>query len=52
MRKELYKLLTEQYKTPGKWDHITSQIGMFSFTGYVIVDISMMMLINTIFATG
>jgi len=33
MRKELYRLLTEELKTPGKWEHITSQIGMFSFTG-------------------
>ena len=29
MRKELYRLLTEELKTPGNWDHITSQIGMF-----------------------
>lgn len=33
MRKELYKLLTEELKTPGNWDHILNQIGMFSFTG-------------------
>ncbi|TEB31270.1 aspartate aminotransferase [Coprinellus micaceus] len=33
MRKELYRLLTEVYKTPGNWDHILNQIGMFSFTG-------------------
>jgi len=33
MRKRLYQLLTEKHKTPGNWDHITSQIGMFSFTG-------------------
>ncbi|KAG8217816.1 aspartate amino-transferase [Butyriboletus roseoflavus] len=33
MREELYRLLTEELKTPGKWDHITKQIGMFSFTG-------------------
>lgn len=33
MRKELFKLLTEKYKTPGNWDHIVNQIGMFSFTG-------------------
>jgi len=33
MRKTLYSLLTEKYKTPGNWDHILSQIGMFSFTG-------------------
>ncbi|GJE95197.1 aspartate aminotransferase [Phanerochaete sordida] len=33
MRKELYRLLTEELKTPGSWDHIITQIGMFSFTG-------------------
>lgn len=29
MRKELYRLLKEELKTPGKWDHIIEQIGMF-----------------------
>lgn len=29
MRGELYRLLTEEHKTPGKWEHITRQIGMF-----------------------
>jgi len=33
MRKELYRLLTEELKTPGSWTHIVEQIGMFSFTG-------------------
>jgi len=33
MRKELHRLLTEELKTPGTWDHILNQIGMFSFTG-------------------
>ncbi|KAF8628428.1 hypothetical protein AX15_003949 [Amanita polypyramis BW_CC] len=33
MRKELYRLLTEELKTPGGWGHIVKQIGMFSFTG-------------------
>lgn len=23
----------EKLKTPGKWEHITQQIGMFSYTG-------------------
>jgi len=32
-RLELYDLLTKEYKTPGNWDHIINQIGMFSFTG-------------------
>ena len=29
MRKELHRLLTQVYKTPGNWDHILNQIGMF-----------------------
>ena len=29
MRKELFRLLTEEPKTPGNWDHIVNQIGMF-----------------------
>ncbi|KDR81509.1 hypothetical protein GALMADRAFT_221371 [Galerina marginata CBS 339.88] len=33
MRRELHRLLTEELKTPGNWDHIVNQIGMFSFTG-------------------
>jgi len=33
MREELFKILTEELKTPGNWDHIVNQIGMFSFTG-------------------
>ncbi|KAI0065474.1 aspartate aminotransferase [Artomyces pyxidatus] len=33
MRKELHRLLTEELHTPGNWDHIVKQIGMFSFTG-------------------
>ena len=32
MRKALRSEL-ERLKTPGTWSHITSQIGMFSFTG-------------------
>jgi len=32
-RNELYALLTKELKTPGNWDHIVNQIGMFSFTG-------------------
>lgn len=32
MRERLYDLLV-QYKTPGEWGHIKSQIGMFSYTG-------------------
>jgi len=33
MRKALRDELVNVRKTPGNWDHITSQIGMFSFTG-------------------
>jgi aspartate aminotransferase len=29
MRKELHLLLTEELRTPGNWDHIINQIGMF-----------------------
>lgn len=32
MRSEL-KARLEALKTPGTWNHITDQIGMFSFTG-------------------
>lgn len=32
MRKALREKL-EELKTPGEWSHITSQIGMFSYTG-------------------
>ncbi|KAG8936576.1 Aspartate aminotransferase, cytoplasmic [Tulasnella sp. 418] len=33
MREKLRDILVNELKTPGNWDHITSQIGMFSFTG-------------------
>ncbi|GAA5950745.1 hypothetical protein JCM8115_004961 [Rhodotorula mucilaginosa] len=37
MRKKLHELLVNKYKTPAPgpngWDHVTSQIGMFTFTG-------------------
>ena len=32
MRQKLYNALVKR-DTPGKWNHITDQIGMFSFTG-------------------
>ena len=32
MRKELHRLLTEKYHTPGNWDHIVNQIGMFRYS--------------------
>ena len=31
LRKEL-----ENIKAPGTWDHVTTQIGMFSFTGLTV----------------
>jgi len=31
MRHELHRLLTEELKTPGNWDHIINQIGMFRY---------------------
>ena len=32
MRKELHRLLTEELHTPGNWDHIVNQIGMFRYS--------------------
>ena len=32
MRKRLHELLVE-FGTPGNWDHVITQIGMFSYTG-------------------
>lgn len=29
MRRELFRILTDELKTPGKWEHIVNQIGMF-----------------------
>ena len=31
MREQLYDILTNDLRTPGKWDHIVKQIGMFRF---------------------
>lgn len=31
MRTKLYNMLTNDLKTPGTWDHVKSQIGMFSY---------------------
>lgn len=33
MRKALRNSLTNDFRTPGNWDHIVAQTGMFSFTG-------------------
>ena len=37
MRKELHRLLTEELHTPGNWDHIVNQIGMFRYSFYFYV---------------
>lgn len=31
MRQQLFDILTNELKTPGKWNHIIEQIGMFSY---------------------
>jgi aspartate aminotransferase, mitochondrial len=31
MREKLFNMLTHELKTPGQWDHIKSQIGMFRY---------------------
>lgn len=36
MRKELHRLLTEELRTPGNWDHIVNQIGMFRCVPVVV----------------
>ena len=33
MRQQLYERLTQVHKTPGSWEHVITQIGMFSYTG-------------------
>ncbi|KAN0062557.1 Aspartate aminotransferase, cytoplasmic [Thecaphora frezii] len=33
MRQRLFDLLTKKLQTPGNWDHILKQIGMFTFLG-------------------
>lgn len=38
MRKELYRLLTEELQTPGNWSHIVNQIGMFRYLRYLEFD--------------
>ncbi len=37
MRKELHRLLSEELKTPGNWDHIVNQIGMFRYVVWLIL---------------
>lgn len=33
MREKLYDLLTQKFQTPGTWEHIKTQTGMFSYLG-------------------
>jgi aspartate aminotransferase len=33
MREQLHEVLTKELKTPGNWDHIINQIGMFRCVG-------------------
>jgi len=33
MREQLYDLLTNKFHTPGSWEHIKTQTGMFSYLG-------------------
>jgi len=35
MREKLHSILTNDLKTPGNWDHILSQIGMFRYVTYL-----------------
>lgn len=34
MRHQLYDILTKELKTPGNWDHIINQIGMFRYVPF------------------
>ena len=36
MREKLYNALTNDFKTPGEWGHVKSQIGMFRY-GHIVV---------------
>ena len=39
MRHELHRLLTQELKTPGNWDHILNQIGMFRWVHVACVSV-------------
>lgn len=52
MRKELTRLLHEKYKTPGNWDHISTQIGMFSFTGLTPEQVQRLEVEHAVYLTG
>ncbi|ORX77513.1 aspartate aminotransferase [Basidiobolus meristosporus CBS 931.73] len=42
MRQKLFQYLTEELKTPGTWNHIVDQIGMFSFTGLTAAQVKVL----------
>jgi len=52
MREQLYELLTKEFHTPGKWEHIIKQIGMFSFTGLNPEQVQEMIEKQHIYMTG
>ncbi|KAM0212633.1 hypothetical protein ACHAQI_004589 [Fusarium lateritium] len=51
MRKALYENLVA-LGTPGKWDHIVSQIGMFSYTGLTLEQVAFMQQDSHIYILG
>lgn len=44
MRKELYRLLTDEFKTPGNWEHIVKQIGMFRCDPTRVMDVRLLII--------
>ncbi|CAH7690702.1 aspartate aminotransferase [Phakopsora pachyrhizi] len=52
MRKKLRDLLENKHQTPGSWDHITKQIGMFSFTGLNPAQVAKVVEVGHIYMTG
>eukprot|EP00948_MAST-09A_sp_MAST-9A-sp1_P000069 g69.t1 len=52
MRKELKRILIEDLKSEHNWDHITSQIGMFCFSGLDKEEVGRMISEKHIYMTG
>jgi len=52
MREQLYDALTKELHTPGSWEHIKSQIGMFSFTGLNTEQVQTMIEKGHVYMTG
>jgi len=50
MRQALYDALIQR-KTPGKWDHILRQIGMFTFTGLSVAQCEALMSKHHVYLT-